>query len=211
MPDAGRSGGRAGEGRAAGLRWRGGFLTHGGMDSAGVSRVKSATAIWSMNSVFRFSSAAWWRAGRGWCGANVVLVGLGVGAVRADPDDLLIGTVQALDEAGEGVGTLATFGVRPTSFAVIGDYGTGTIVEARVAEMVRQWNPDFVVTVGDNNYGPLSPEPADFDPPVTFWTRFVGAFYGQFILRRVDGRYGDQTSRAAAIFPGGGEPRFTGQ
>ena len=128
-------------------------------------------------------------------------MGLGVGVVRADPDDLLTGTVQALDEAGEGVGTLATSGVRPTSFAVIGDYGTGTIVEARVAEMVRQWNPDFVVTVGDNNYGPLSPNPEDFDLPVTYWTRFVGAFYGQFIQRRGDGRYGEQTAVSQRFFP----------
>jgi tartrate-resistant acid phosphatase type 5 len=37
-------------------------------------------------------------------------------------------------------------------FAVIGDYGTGDDAEARVASLVLGWNPDLVLTVGDNNY-----------------------------------------------------------
>lgn len=38
------------------------------------------------------------------------------------------------------------------TFAVIGDYGTDDPVEGEVANMVSSWNPDFIITTGDNNY-----------------------------------------------------------
>jgi len=37
-------------------------------------------------------------------------------------------------------------------FAVIGDFGEGNRAEADVAGLVHSWNPDIVITVGDNNY-----------------------------------------------------------
>jgi hypothetical protein len=37
-------------------------------------------------------------------------------------------------------------------FAVLGDFGTGGENAAAVANMVKSWNPDFIVTTGDNNY-----------------------------------------------------------
>ena len=37
-------------------------------------------------------------------------------------------------------------------FAVIGDYGTAGQNELDVANLVKSWNPDFIITVGDNNY-----------------------------------------------------------
>ncbi len=37
-------------------------------------------------------------------------------------------------------------------FAVIGDYGSDSQAEADVANVVKSWNPSFVITVGDNNY-----------------------------------------------------------
>jgi hypothetical protein len=36
--------------------------------------------------------------------------------------------------------------------AVIGDYGTASKKEEAVANLVKSWNPDFIITVGDNNY-----------------------------------------------------------
>ena len=36
-------------------------------------------------------------------------------------------------------------------FAVIGDYGSGSQDERRVADLVKAWGPDFIVTAGDNN------------------------------------------------------------
>ncbi len=37
-------------------------------------------------------------------------------------------------------------------FAVIGDYGNAGQAEADVAALVQSWSPDFVITLGDNNY-----------------------------------------------------------
>lgn len=37
-------------------------------------------------------------------------------------------------------------------FAIIGDYGNDDPQEAEVAAMVKNWNPDFIITTGDNNY-----------------------------------------------------------
>ena len=37
-------------------------------------------------------------------------------------------------------------------FAVIGDYGEAGIGEKEVSDLVHSWNPDFILTVGDNNY-----------------------------------------------------------
>ena len=37
-------------------------------------------------------------------------------------------------------------------FAVIGDFGIAGQPEADVANLVKSWNPDFITTVGDNNY-----------------------------------------------------------
>lgn len=36
--------------------------------------------------------------------------------------------------------------------AVIGDYGANTPAEAEVAALVRSWQPNAIITVGDNNY-----------------------------------------------------------
>ena len=68
-----------------------------------------------------------------------------------------------------------------TRFAVIGDYGSGSPYAWHVALMVKSWNPDFVVTVGDNNYPVGATETID---------RNVGRFYHEFISPYL-GRYGN--------------------
>jgi tartrate-resistant acid phosphatase type 5 len=55
-----------------------------------------------------------------------------------------------------------SFAITPTStitplpgevrFAVIGDYGEGNQAEADIAVLIDGWNPDIILTVGDNNY-----------------------------------------------------------
>jgi tartrate-resistant acid phosphatase type 5 len=40
----------------------------------------------------------------------------------------------------------------PVHFAMIGDFGLSSQPELDVANMVKSWNPDFIVTDGDNNY-----------------------------------------------------------
>jgi tartrate-resistant acid phosphatase type 5 len=37
-------------------------------------------------------------------------------------------------------------------FAVIGDFGQAGTPELDVANMIKSWHPDFIITVGDNNY-----------------------------------------------------------
>ena len=39
-----------------------------------------------------------------------------------------------------------------TKFAVIGDFGWDGSDELAVANLVKSWNPDFIITVGDDNY-----------------------------------------------------------
>lgn len=40
----------------------------------------------------------------------------------------------------------------PIRFAAIGDFGDAGVDEAAVASLVDGWNPDFIITLGDNNY-----------------------------------------------------------
>ncbi|MEZ4869909.1 MAG: right-handed parallel beta-helix repeat-containing protein [Caldilineaceae bacterium] len=65
-------------------------------------------------------------------------------------------------------------------FAVIGDYGNNSVNEARVATLVASWQPDFVITTGDNNY----PNGAD-----TTIDNAIGQYYSEFI-GNYQGAYG---------------------
>jgi hypothetical protein len=57
-------------------------------------------------------------------------------------------------------------------FAVIGDYGMGNQAEADVAALVDSWQPDFVITTGDNNYPDGSAQTIDAN---------IGQFYHSYI------------------------------
>lgn len=57
-------------------------------------------------------------------------------------------------------------------FAVIGDYGEGSYPERDVAQLIGTWNPEFIATVGDNNYPDGSAETID---------RNIGQFYHSYI------------------------------
>jgi hypothetical protein len=63
------------------------------------------------------------------------------------------------DSAALAVGTFraAPVGASRFTFAVVGDFGSGTSDEAAVASLIESWHPDFVLTVGDNAY-PLGSE-----------------------------------------------------
>lgn len=56
-------------------------------------------------------------------------------------------------------------------FAVVGDFGTNSSRELAVANMIASWKPDFVVTVGDNDYA----------GPVHQYDQNVGQYYHSFI------------------------------
>jgi hypothetical protein len=59
-----------------------------------------------------------------------------------------------------------------TRFAVIGDYGADSVGEADVARMVKAWRPQFIVTVGDNNYPSGAAATIDQN---------IGKYYHEFI------------------------------
>jgi hypothetical protein len=64
-------------------------------------------------------------------------------------------------------------------FAVIGDYGANSSAEGRVAGLVDGWNPDFVITTGDNNYP--SGEASTIDVNIgKYYSRFIGNYQGAY-------------------------------
>lgn len=73
-------------------------------------------------------------------------------------------------------------------FAVIGDFGEGGQGEADVAGMIHGWNPDIIITVGDDNYPSGAADTID---------AHIGQYYHDFIFP-YSGTYG----------PGATENRF---
>lgn len=57
-------------------------------------------------------------------------------------------------------------------FAAIADYGTGDPEEGEVADLIKSWDVDFIVTAGDNNY--FNGEAKNID-------EHIGQFYHDFI------------------------------
>jgi len=49
------------------------------------------------------------------------------------------------------------------TFAVVGDFGSGTSDETAVASMIESWHPNFVLTVGDNAYPLGATDLLDYD------------------------------------------------
>ena len=70
----------------------------------------------------------------------------------------------------------ANFAIDSATFAVIGDYGSGTAAEESVATMISLWSPDFIVTTGDNSYGS---NPIDFNIG-QFYSNYIGAYTGVY-------------------------------
>ncbi|HEX6762923.1 MAG TPA: metallophosphoesterase [Gaiellaceae bacterium] len=71
-------------------------------------------------------------------------------------------------EGASGALATGTFRAAPTgasrfTFAVVGDFGSGTSHETAVASLIESWHPDFVLTVGDNAYPTGAKELLDRD------------------------------------------------
>lgn len=94
---------------------------------------------------------------------------------------LVIGYVQAMET------TSKTASLR---FAIIGDFGVDGAKEAAVALLVKSWNPEFVVTVGDNNY--LGAASAI--------DRAIGKYYRDYIAP-YQGTYGSGSSSGNRFYP----------
>ncbi len=69
----------------------------------------------------------------------------------------------------------------PINFAVIGDFGSNTKGEAAVAKKVKEHEPEFVITVGDNNYTQGCWSSIDSN---------IGKYYSQYI-GNYKGKYGN--------------------
>ena len=59
-----------------------------------------------------------------------------------------------------------------TEFAAIGDYGKSGPSELAVSNLVKSWNPDYIVTLGDNNYDLGEASTIDIN---------IGQYYHEFI------------------------------
>lgn len=77
------------------------------------------------------------------------------------------------------------------TFATIGDFGDGTAKEAAVATLIAGWNPDHVVTLGDNNYEDGAAGTID---------AHIGQFYHAFISPYT-GRYGAGSPTGNRFWP----------
>ncbi|HKP96872.1 MAG TPA: metallophosphoesterase [Fibrobacteria bacterium] len=62
-------------------------------------------------------------------------------------------------------------------FAAIGDFGDNSTEEKDVAALVKSWNPDFIVALGDNNYGGSG----DFDVNIgKYYHDYIGPYHGSY-------------------------------
>lgn len=68
-----------------------------------------------------------------------------------------------------------------TRFAVIGDYGLSGVPEQDVADLVKSWDPEFIITTGDNNYPDGKYETIDEN---------IGKYYHEYIFP-YDGEFGN--------------------
>jgi hypothetical protein len=75
--------------------------------------------------------------------------------------------------------TTTTTAATSVRFAVVGDYGADNADEAAVAKLVAGWNPDFVITTGDNNYpgGAASTIDANIGK---YFQSYIGNYKGQY-------------------------------
>lgn len=64
-------------------------------------------------------------------------------------------------------------------FAAIGDYGSNDANELDVANLVKSWNPEFIITLGDNNYP--DGEAATIDAAIgKYYREYIYPYRGNF-------------------------------
>ncbi len=73
-----------------------------------------------------------------------------------------------IDPAGYGL----TIESDTVVFAVIGDFGYESIPAERVSKLVDSWDPDFIITTGDNNYE---------EGKMKDMHKNIGQYYGKYI------------------------------
>ena len=73
-------------------------------------------------------------------------------------------------------------------FAVIGDYGVESEDAERVANVVMGWSPDFIITVGDNNYQSGSAHTIDQNIGQYYHT-YIGNYQGTYGIGAEQNRF----------------------
>ena len=128
-----------------------------------------------------------------------LLLGLLVSAIACSSDD------DGDDEEGESTPistATATRGPTPTLskdtlfspsvFAVIGDYGDDDDDTRQVADMIIGWNPEFIITVGDNDYsdGAYAGTFEGLDLGVgQYFADFIGDYKGEYGAGSAENRF----------------------
>ncbi|MCC6524904.1 MAG: metallophosphoesterase [Polyangiaceae bacterium] len=92
----------------------------------------------------------------------------------------------------------------PLRLALIGDFGDDSSEEAAVAALVAGWSPDFVVTLGDNNYP--AGTAATIDASIgQYYQAFIGNYAGAYGAGSVANRFfpcpGNHDWMAAGLAP----------
>lgn len=77
-------------------------------------------------------------------------------------------------------------------FAIIGDFGASGLPERQVADLVHSWQPEFVVSLGDNNYPNGGQATLDEN---------VGKYYGTYIALKKGAHSAYPTSPEQRFFP----------
>ncbi|UOQ52638.1 metallophosphoesterase [Hymenobacter cellulosivorans] len=73
-------------------------------------------------------------------------------------------------------------------FAAIGDYGSASQAEKDVAALVHSWRPDFIITLGDNNYD--QGEATTIDANIgQYYHDYIGNYQGKYGPGAVENRF----------------------
>lgn len=81
---------------------------------------------------------------------------------------------------------------RRAHFAIISDFGESGLGERQVADLVHSWQPDFIVTLGDNNYPNGAEATIDAN---------IGQYYGDYIALKKGRTSAYPTSSTQKFFP----------
>ncbi len=100
-------------------------------------------------------------------------------AVRAEATPPATNTAISLPTAPPAAITPTATALPFVRFAAIGDYGSGEQAERDVADLIFSWNPDFIVTLGDNNYPDGTAETIDQNIGQFFHT-YIFDYQGQY-------------------------------
>lgn len=74
-------------------------------------------------------------------------------------------------------------------FAFIGDYGTNDSDEDSVSQLVKSWNPEAIITLGDNNYPNGSASDID-DNIGKYFHDYIKPYFGSYGAEADSNRFG---------------------